>query len=120
LQTAFIKKQLPFVSAQTADFFHRGWNKVLLLMSISSTDRMINCGKKLTRKWRQQGPPKRRYPATSLHSVTTQKTATWIFTFINTSSFSSPLVKSNFLFCQTREHCIIGGQGLYGYVLACW
>jgi hypothetical protein len=24
------------------------------------------------RKWRQQGPPKRRYPTTSLHGVTTQ------------------------------------------------
>jgi hypothetical protein len=29
-------------------------------------------------RWRQQGPPKRWYPTTSLHGVITQKTATWI------------------------------------------
>jgi len=28
--------------------------------------------------WRHHGPPKRRYPTTTLHSVTTQKTSTWI------------------------------------------
>jgi len=27
--------------------------------------------------WRQQGPPQRWYPITSLHSVKTQKTRTW-------------------------------------------
>jgi len=32
------------------------------------------------RRWRQHGPLKRRYPTTTLHSVTTQKTSTWIFT----------------------------------------
>jgi hypothetical protein len=31
-------------------------------------------------RWRQQRPPKRRYPTTILHGVTTQKTSTWIFT----------------------------------------
>jgi hypothetical protein len=30
-------------------------------------------------RWRQQGPPKRRCPTTSLHGVTTHKTTTWIF-----------------------------------------
>jgi len=30
-----------------------------------------------TSHWRQHGPPKRRYPTTNLHGVTTQKTSTW-------------------------------------------
>jgi len=30
------------------------------------------------RRWRQQGPPKRWYPTTTLHGITTQKTMTWI------------------------------------------
>jgi len=30
------------------------------------------------RRWRQHEPPKRRYPTTKLHGVTTQKTSTWI------------------------------------------
>jgi len=41
-------------------------------------------GKKL--RWRQHGPPKRWYPTTSLHGVTSQKTATRIFTAVKTSS----------------------------------
>jgi hypothetical protein len=36
-------------------------------------------------KWRQHGSLKYWYPTTSLHSVTTQKTLTWIFTAIKTS-----------------------------------
>jgi len=30
-------------------------------------------------RWRQHGSPKRCYPTSSLHSVTTQKTTTWNF-----------------------------------------
>jgi len=30
-------------------------------------------------EWRQQCPPKRRYPATALHGVTTQKNSSWKF-----------------------------------------
>jgi len=28
-------------------------------------------------RWRQHGPPKRWYPATSIHGVTTQRTDIW-------------------------------------------
>jgi len=37
-------------------------------------------------RWRQYGPPKRWYPATSLHGIVTQKTTTWIFTTVKISS----------------------------------
>jgi hypothetical protein len=36
-------------------------------------------------RWRQQCPPKRRYPTTTLHVVTTEKTSTSIFTAVKTS-----------------------------------
>jgi len=39
-------------------------------------------------RWRQQGPLKRRYPTTKLHSVITQKTATSIFAVVKNSSLS--------------------------------
>jgi len=36
-------------------------------------------------RWRQHGPPKRHYPTTKLHGVTTLKISTWIFAAVNTS-----------------------------------
>jgi hypothetical protein len=57
---------------------------------------------------RQHGPPKRRYPTTVLHGVTTQKTSTRIRTLIHLANFSigtslpntnvhqNPLCLSNF------------------------
>jgi len=35
-------------------------------------------------RWREQSSPKRRYPTTTLHGVTTQKTTTWIFIPVKT------------------------------------
>jgi hypothetical protein len=35
--------------------------------------------------WRQQGPPKRRYPTMTLHGVTTQTTSSSIFTTVKTT-----------------------------------
>jgi len=46
-------------------------------------------------RWRQHGPPECWYPATSLHSVITQKTMTWIFITVKTSRSGSP--KTNYL-----------------------
>jgi hypothetical protein len=45
------------------------------------------------RRWRQHGPLKRRYPTTTLHGVTTQKTSTRIFTAVKASNlvFFSPI-----------------------------
>jgi hypothetical protein len=37
---------------------------------------------------KQQRPPKRRYPTTTLHGVTIQKTSTWILTAVRTSNAS--------------------------------
>jgi hypothetical protein len=40
-------------------------------------------------RWRQHGPPKRRYPTTTLLGVTTQKTSTWIFIAVKTPNLAS-------------------------------
>jgi hypothetical protein len=45
-------------------------------------------------RWKQQVPPKHWYPTTSLHSVTAQKTAAWIFIAMKTLS----LAKQNRIF----------------------
>jgi hypothetical protein len=39
-------------------------------------------------RWRQQDPPKRWYPTSSLHRVTIQKNSTWIFTAVKTKSLA--------------------------------
>jgi len=36
-------------------------------------------------RWRQHGPPKRWYPDTTVHGITTQKTSTWIFIAVKIS-----------------------------------
>jgi hypothetical protein len=38
------------------------------------------------RRWKKHGPLKRWYPTTTLHGITTQKTAIWIFITMKTSS----------------------------------
>jgi hypothetical protein len=54
-------------------------------------------------RWRQLGPPKRWYPTTTLHSVTTQKT-TWIFTLKMEAAWTSEtLASSN---NTTRRHSL--------------
>jgi len=40
-------------------------------------------------RWRQHGPPKRRYPTAVLHGVTIQKTKTQIFTAAKISNLES-------------------------------
>jgi hypothetical protein len=39
-------------------------------------------------RWWQPSSPKRRYPTTSLHGITTQKTATWIFVAVKASNLA--------------------------------
>jgi hypothetical protein len=48
--------------------------------------------------WRQreQVPPKRRYPTTTLHGVTVRKTSTWIFTAVKMSTLSFFKTSVNF------------------------
>jgi hypothetical protein len=44
---------------------------------------------KMNSRWRQYGPLKRCYPATTLHGVTIQKTLTSVFTAVKTSNLVS-------------------------------
>jgi hypothetical protein len=46
-------------------------------------------------RWRHHGPLKHWYPTTTLHGVTTQKTSTWIFTTVKTSSLPSGKIYHN-------------------------
>jgi hypothetical protein len=45
-------------------------------------------------RWRQRGPPKRWYLATTLHGITPQKTSTWIFTLKTEAAQSSETLVS--------------------------
>jgi len=45
-------------------------------------------------RWKQDGPPKRWYPTTTLNGVTTQNTSTWIFTLKMEAAWSSETLVS--------------------------
>jgi hypothetical protein len=66
---------------------------------------------------RQHGPPKRWYPTTTLHSVTSQKASTWILTVVKTSNVEAEesffhyksalsVVKSDFSTTLLRQICV--------------
>jgi hypothetical protein len=55
-----------------------------------------------TSHWRQRGLPKRRYPTTTLHGVTTQKTATWTSSGIR---FVARIRVFRAIWLQTSDNC---------------
>jgi hypothetical protein len=54
-------------------------------------------------RWRQHGPPKRRYPTTPLHSVAIQKAVTWIFIALITSNVASSLHSFSLCFKSLQQ-----------------
>jgi hypothetical protein len=70
------------------EFFSVLWRHVVLCTYISK-DRASSVTSPC--RWRQQGSPKRSYPTTSLHCITTKKTAT--LTFIAEKIASVALIK---------------------------
>jgi hypothetical protein len=67
------------------------------------------------RGWRQYGPPKRWYPTTTLHGVTTQKTSIWIFTSVKTSNLTPWCFLFLTEFCPRFPTCLSPENHLQGF-----
>jgi hypothetical protein len=71
------------------------WNTYISKVHTASIFR-VKC------RWRQYGPPKRRYPTATLHGVTNQKTSTWNITVLEASNPLRPIL-------DVAKHWLIPG-----------
>jgi hypothetical protein len=80
------------------------WNVGILLQNYTALYLRRPRLKSSPWRWRQHGPPKRWYPTTTLHGVTTQKISTWIFILkMEAACTSETLVSYHHLNLHTED-----------------